>query len=1248
MMPSDSNKRPNIMSSAKAGLDSRFIHRATARTIAIWSLLLLACLLFAPLGGANRAFGQEIAKGLNATVTRPVHPILIRNEHGAMLRVIVEAGTSSTAHINSLAFKLDGTDHLADLESLTLFDTADKEVFSPSAPIGEPVAPAAEIAFPCDRPLQAGKNVFWLSCHLKDTARLDHQIAAACTSIVTTAGKIRPRDVLSIERQRIGIALRKHNDDGVHTYRIPALTKSPKGTLLAVYDMRRRMGRDLQEDIDIGLSRSADGGQSWEPVRVIMDMAEYGGLPPEQNGCSDPGIIVDQQTGEIFCFAVWMNGKPGKHQWTDDGSEPGFEIGKSAQFMLVRSKDDGLTWSKPENLTRILKQPAWWLLAPSPQSGFSLPDGTLVMPVEGRTGREPLETFATIMISRDHGATWTVAQPGYSGGNECQAAPLGDGSIMLNIRNDHERFRAVVVTKDLGQTWTPHPTSRNSLIEPNCNGSLLRVDYEQGGAKQHLLLFANPHTQKGRSHHTIQVSFDDGMTWPDSHHLLLDEGLGAGYPSLTQIDNEHVGIVYEGSQAHLVFEKIPLIELLEPTRRLSDRTVWQRTVSPQGAQFLEQRLKGTPFGTHNFDLGGLRAGMGSRNEPRHPGVKLLKVRVGDIPCEWVLMPGADPDVRLLYLHGGGWVSGSGGNYLPLAADISAAAKCAVLLPDYRLAPEHRFPAGLDDCVAAHDWLVANGPTGPAPAKATFVAGDSAGGNLTLATLLALKDRKLPLPAGGIAISPGTDFTLASQSLKSVHDPIISSRTMPEFRDRYLDKADPKNPLASPVFGDYRGLPPLLIQTGEHEMLRDDSLRVAKKARLDGIPVQLEIWPGMVHVFQIRGLPESREAIQRIAAFMQQHRPVEATAAVGLDEIPIQNAEQLAEAAIACERIPLGEADDYKPCIAQLPGGELLLTAFHQYPRDGNKVMEQTLLFRSADGGKSWSTSEKLDLLGREPYLTVLADGTIFLTGHLLAQDVRNMWGHTCGFLHRSTDRGRTWESIRIESDGIQPGASNHSTRNVLQLADGTLLFGVDYDGGKGPFLIWRSTDNGKSWKKTGKCEPRNFQSQYGFFGGESWLWQARSGKIWALVRVDSNEMPIKDRPIQAGNDQADHFIRFASTDGGHTFERMADFGDYGEMYMSLLRLHDQRLLLTFTVRDLNPPLGVRALMGTETADGFEFDFTHDRLLLDTRTPIGKPQGGGFGPTVQLADRTLVTSYSYRGSDDKTHLEVVRWTLPEEH
>jgi epsilon-lactone hydrolase len=295
-----------------------------------------------------------------------------------------------------------------------------------------------------------------------------------------------------------------------------------------------------------------------------------------------------------------------------------------------------------------------------------------------------------------------------------------------------------------------------------------------------------------------------------------------------------------------------------------------REVSRESIEYLQKLRKNTPFGTNGFDLAALRAGMGSCREPSRKGVRLIRTRVDDIPCEWVLAPGADPDLRLLYLHGGGFVSGSGGFYLTLAAHLSAAAKCAVLLPDYRLAPEHRFPAGLEDCIRAYEWMLANGPSGPASSRATFIAGDSAGGSLTLAALLALRDRRRLLPAGGIALSATTDLTLASESVRSVSDPIISARTMPVFRDHYLGKTDPRNPLASPVFGDYRGVPPLLIQVGEHEMLRDDSIRLAKKARLDGIQVKLELWPGMFHVFQSHEplLPEGQEAIDHIADFMR--------------------------------------------------------------------------------------------------------------------------------------------------------------------------------------------------------------------------------------------------------------------------------------------------------------------------------------------------------------------------------------------
>lgn len=293
-------------------------------------------------------------------------------------------------------------------------------------------------------------------------------------------------------------------------------------------------------------------------------------------------------------------------------------------------------------------------------------------------------------------------------------------------------------------------------------------------------------------------------------------------------------------------------------------------VSPEGQAYLERLLKNTPFGTNGFDFEGLRAGMGSRRVPTVEGVRLTKVEVGKIPCEWVVAPGAETDVRLLYIHGGGFVSGSGGFYLPLAAHLSKAAKCAVLLVDYRLAPEHPFPAGLDDCVAAHDWLRTHGPEGESAARATFVAGDSAGGNLTLATVLALRERKKPLPLGAIPISPVTDFALESESLKTVHDPIISAKTMPIFREHYLPKQAPREPLASPVYARFDGLPPFLIQAGEHEMLRDDAVRVAQRIRDTEGKVTLEVWKGMFHVFQSHDplLPEAREAFDHMAQFLR--------------------------------------------------------------------------------------------------------------------------------------------------------------------------------------------------------------------------------------------------------------------------------------------------------------------------------------------------------------------------------------------
>ena len=353
--------------------------------------------------------------------------------------------------------------------------------------------------------------------------------------------------------------IHKQGQFGCHTFRIPAMVATNKGTLLAVYDMRYNSRRDLQGHMDIGLSRSTDGGETWARPVPIMDMKKFGGLPEDQNGCSDPNILVDRKTGEILVSAVWTHGKPGTHQWVGKGSEPGHSIHKSSQFMMVRSKDDGLTWSEPENWTKRLKDPKWCLFAPAPGNGINLMDGTLVMPTQGRdpTGLP----FSNFMWSKDHGKSWTLSSPARDNTTECSVAELKDGSLMLNIRDNRNRKdksktngRAVSVTDDMGKTWKVHSSDHGALPEPVCMASLISHDLKDG---RRVLFFSNPNSKYKREKMTVRMSLDQGKTWPKS--ILLDQKGGA-YSSLAMVDDRTLGILYESSVADMVFQKIKLSE----------------------------------------------------------------------------------------------------------------------------------------------------------------------------------------------------------------------------------------------------------------------------------------------------------------------------------------------------------------------------------------------------------------------------------------------------------------------------------------------------------------------------------------------------------------------------------------------------------------------------------------------------------------------------------------------------------------
>jgi acetyl esterase/lipase len=266
----------------------------------------------------------------------------------------------------------------------------------------------------------------------------------------------------------------------------------------------------------------------------------------------------------------------------------------------------------------------------------------------------------------------------------------------------------------------------------------------------------------------------------------------------------------------------------------------------------------------------LRAGMEAMvgAVPLVEGTVVEPVTAGGVPSEWVRPATAiSPDACIVYLHGGGYVMGSVNTHRGLASHIAWRTGLPVLVVDYRLGPEHPFPAALDDALAAYEWVLAQGFA----ADRTVIAGDSAGGGLTLATLLALRDRGRPLPAAAVPISPWTDLSLCGDSMDALEaqDPMVQRAGLQRMADWYLDHHEPTDPLASPVFADPAGLPPLLIHVGEIETLLDDSTRFAATAKAAGVDVTLEIWPEMIHVWHAFGamVPESDAAVTRVAEFV---------------------------------------------------------------------------------------------------------------------------------------------------------------------------------------------------------------------------------------------------------------------------------------------------------------------------------------------------------------------------------------------
>lgn len=509
-------------------------------------------------------------------------PILIEREDNVLFYLRLDATDSEI--LNELKFRIADEVNLQEIESIKLYYGGTEAVqragqihFAPveyisshsigntlkandsySIKVVEQSEPQKEVVLSTNYKLFPGINYFWVSLEMKPTTSLLSKIG-----IELKSAKIDYKDApLRFESNgalhRMGVGVRHAGDDGAAAYRIPGLVTSNEGSLLGVYDVRYNSSVDLQEHIDVGLSRSTDKGKTWEKMRIPMSFGEEGGLPKAQNGVGDPAILIDTKTGTIWIIAAWTHGMGNYRAWFN--SQDGMSKERTAQLVLSKSSDDGKTWSHPINITSQVKDPSWKFLLQGPGRGITMLDGTLVFPIQYIDSTNVPN--AGIMYSKDSGETWHIHNHARTNTTEAQVAEVTPGVLMLNMRDNRGGSRAISTTTDLGKTWREHPSSRTVLQEPVCMASLIKVEANENLFGKDILLFSNPNTTKGRHHITIKASLDGGHSFPAEYDLLLDEAHGWGYSCLTMIDAETVGILYESSVAHMTFQAVPLKDIL--------------------------------------------------------------------------------------------------------------------------------------------------------------------------------------------------------------------------------------------------------------------------------------------------------------------------------------------------------------------------------------------------------------------------------------------------------------------------------------------------------------------------------------------------------------------------------------------------------------------------------------------------------------------------------------------------------------
>ncbi|MFD2525749.1 exo-alpha-sialidase [Flavihumibacter stibioxidans] len=516
---------------------------------------ILICALIISLSSfdcSRKSQAQSPSNSIGADSYAPEQPVLRGLSINPFLRVIVsvQAGTSPQ-QIRKMHCTLNAAS-LPDIQKVEVYRSAN-ESFSNTSLLASVIPSGTSFDIPVTLDLQPGMHFFWLNVVLKNDASIDNRIELRCTSLVDAGNKeTAVKQDNSVYEKRTGAVIRKAGDDGVNTYRIPGIVQTDRGTLISVYDIRYKNSGDLPGNIDVGLSRSTDNGQTWEPMKVIMDM----GAPHENNGVGDPSVLFDPVTKKLWVAALWSKGNR-----SIAGSLPGLSPDTTGQFVLVSSEDDGLTWSAPYTITPQVKNPGWHLFFNGPGNGIAMQDGKLVFAAQ--YWDEKKMPYSTIIYSDDKGASWKGKINGpKSNTTESQVVETLPGTLMLNMRDNRGGFRSVATTSDMGTNWSEHQTSYKALPDPVCMGSIIKAKVNVKGTMKDVLFFSNPNTSSGRYNITVKASLDMGETWLPANQLLVDERQCYGYSSLVKLDDHTIGILYEGTR-DLYFVKLAVGEIIK-------------------------------------------------------------------------------------------------------------------------------------------------------------------------------------------------------------------------------------------------------------------------------------------------------------------------------------------------------------------------------------------------------------------------------------------------------------------------------------------------------------------------------------------------------------------------------------------------------------------------------------------------------------------------------------------------------------